>query len=211
MAEPGGKQRKNLNGALTMQKLLEFAMAEFERSGPIDFNLDNVLRESGVSRGSFYHHFGSRSRVIARCEAEQLKRVFKADAVSARALVESGLTGRQILDLLAVGIRENVTPAARARRQQRIQTLGVATTDPELRAVINSEQRNGQVFFVETLRMAAERGLIDPAVDVEGLAFLLQGMFLGLIFIDNLDDDELATRVCETIVDAVNHLLRPNS
>lgn len=209
MAEPGGKQRKNSNGTLTMRRLLDFALAEYERSGPIDFNLDNVLRESGVSRGSFYHHFGSRARIIARCEAEHLTNVMRVDARSARQLVATGMTGSQIFDVLMAGVRDNVTPEARARRRQRIQTMAVATTDDELRNMINASQEKGGEFLVELMRTATERGLMDPVVDIEGLAYLIPSIFLGLIYIDNLEDDALAERVCQTIVDTLRTVLRP--
>ena len=210
MAEPGGKQRKNSNGTLTMQRLLDYALVEFERSGPIDFNLDNVLRESGVSRGSFYHHFGSRAGIIARCEAVHLERTLKADAQSARELVSSGLTGTQIFDLLMVGVLDNSTPEARARRQQRIQTLAIANNDPELLGMINRSHEKGVGFVVELIRTASERNLLDPIVDIEGLANLIPAMLVGLIYVDNLGDQALAEKVCETIVDTLRHLLRPS-
>ena len=210
MGEPGGKQRKNSNGTLTMRRLLDFALAEFERSGPIDFNLDNVLRESGVSRGSFYHHFGSRARIIARCETEHLERTLKADAQSTRQLVESGISGAQIFDLLMAGVRDNATPAARARRQQRIQTLAIANNDPELLDVINLSHVKGVEFLTGLIQAATERGLLSPVVDAEGLSNLIPAMLVGLIYVDNLGDQALAEKVCETIVDTLRHLLRPN-
>lgn len=210
MAEPGGKQRKNVNGTVTMRRLLDFAMAEYARSGPIDFSLDNVLRDSGVSRGSFYHHFGSRARIIARCEDEHLNQVMQVDADSARQLLSSGLTGSQIFDILMAGVLDNVTAEAKARRRQRIQTIAVAITDDGIREVINQSQAKGIEFLVELIGTATKQGLLDPVVDIEGLSYLLPSMFLGLIYIDHLDDDELARRVCQTIVDTLRAVLRPN-
>jgi hypothetical protein len=48
VSEKAGQARKNANGMSTMDTLVHFGMEELKRSGSIDFNLENVLRESGL-------------------------------------------------------------------------------------------------------------------------------------------------------------------
>ncbi|MFY8238235.1 MAG: TetR family transcriptional regulator, partial [Ilumatobacteraceae bacterium] len=68
MEDSENQTRKYINGTTTMETLIEFGLRELELVGSIEFNLETVLRESGVSRGSLYHHFGNRLGLIARCE-----------------------------------------------------------------------------------------------------------------------------------------------
>lgn len=209
MAGAAENSRKYANGTTTTAKLLEFALKELERSGPLDFNLDNVLAESGVSRGSFYHHFGDRASVIARCEAELLKQSLKTDNEALRFLVENLSSGQEIYDLLAIRIRQNGTDEQVRRRRQRFQTIAMAFGDDSLRELLNDQQTKGTNFFWETLEESQRRGQIAPVVDLEGIAHFIQAAFLGRVLVDQLGDDRISGLVDDITVESLRLMLNP--
>lgn len=209
MAGAAENSRKYANGTTTTAKLLEFALKELQRSGPLDFNLDNVLAESGVSRGSFYHHFGDRASVIARCEAELLKQSLKTDNEALRFLVENLSSGQEIYDLLAIRIRQNGSEEQVRRRRQRFQTIAMAFGDDSLRELLNDQQTKGTNFFWETLEESQRRGQIAPIVDLEGIAHFIQAVFLGRVLVDQLDNDRISGLVDDITVESLRLMLNP--
>ncbi len=209
MAGVAENSRKYANGTTTTARLLEFALKELDRSGPLDFNLDTVLAESGVSRGSFYHHFGDRASVIARCEAELLKQSLKTDNEALRFLVENLSSGQEIFDLLAIRIRENGSEVQVRRRRQRFQTIAMALGDDSLRELLNDQQTKGTNFFWETLQEAERRGQIAPVVDLEGISHFIQSVFLGRVLVDQLGDDRLSALVDEVTIESLRLMMKP--
>lgn len=209
MEEPTAPSRKYLNGVSTMQTLIDFGIRELEKVGSVEFNLETVLRESGVSRGSLYHHFGNRLGLIARCEAVLLKQSLKADNEGVRLLISMGISGKELFAVLSEQIRMNGSVEAVARRQQRIRTLGMAVEDEGLRQMLTDAQDKGSRFFAETLAIAKDRGLIQPVGDLDALSYLIQSMFLGRILVDNTHDEALSDALNEATIAALEGLLNP--
>lgn len=211
VGELGVKVRKNANGATTMETLIRFGVEELERSGSINFNLENVLRESGVARGSLYHHFGSRHGLISHCEAVMLKTSLKLENEIIRTTIESGKSGEELFDLLAGFTRINGSDALQEQRGRRIRTLAASVEDNSLRKLIAESQMKGSQFLVESFQIAADKGLIKPRVPLDAMVYLMQAMFLGRILVDITRDPGLSDSVNEATVEAFRHLLNPQS
>ncbi|MFD5136017.1 TetR/AcrR family transcriptional regulator [Streptomyces sp. NPDC058378] len=78
---------KQLRGEVTSQLLLDAALRVFAASGEQGLTVNAVIRESGVSLGSLYHHFGSIDGLIATLSHRWLDRLL---GELATALRESG-------------------------------------------------------------------------------------------------------------------------
>lgn len=67
---------KRKRSEATPERVLDAALAVFERGGFAGYTIHAVVRESGVSLGSIYHHFGSMdglsAALYARCMASLL-------------------------------------------------------------------------------------------------------------------------------------------
>lgn len=209
VVERSGPKRKNINGASTMETLIEFGVAELQRSGSIDFNLETVLRESGVARGSLYHHFGSRHGLISHCEAQLLKQSLKSENEIIRQLIEGGDSGRQLFELLSVFIRNLGSAEVMQQRSRRIRTLATSVEDPKLRALLAESQIKGSQYLVDSYQLAVDKGLIAPRVDLPSLVYVTQALFLGRILADITDQSDLSDSVNETTIVALEYLMNP--
>ena len=209
MAEAPPTTRKNANGASTMETLIKFGVEELQRAGAIDFNLENVLRESGVSRGSLYHHFGSRHGLITHCEAHLLKQTLKTENEGIRLLIESGSSGEELFSLLVMLIRSLGSPAAVEQRSKRIRTLAGSVEDPSLMHLIAESQQKGSQYLVESYQLAVDKGFIKPRIDLPALVYLTQSMFLGRVLVDIIRDEELSTSVNDATIEALRYLMNP--
>lgn len=205
MAEP----RKRRDGRETMDRVVGFARAELTEHGPVGFNLDRVIAASGVSRGSIYHHFGSRAGVITAVEAADLLRVYRTGNEVTRGVIEQATSGTEIVDWLRTALEFGGAEDGRRTRSRRIATLAAAEQIPALREVIGEYQADGVAYYTETLGIARERGLIDPVVPLAGIANLIQSVLLGRALVDLLDDPEQDATWAETAVAAISAVLRP--
>ena len=211
MAEASATTRKNQNGASTMETLIKFGVEELQRSGSINFNLENVLRESGIARGSLYHHFGSRHGLISHCEAVLLKSSLKNENEIIRSVIESGKSGEELFELLAGFTRINGTDALREQRGRRIRTLAASVEDESLKTLIAESQMKGSAYLVESFAIARDKGLIAPRVPLDALVYLMQAMFLGRILVDITGDVSLSDSVNEATIEAFRFLLNPQT
>lgn len=209
MEESELRIRKNANGATTMETLIRFGVEELKRSGSINFNLENVLRESGVARGSLYHHFGSRHGLISHCEATLLKSSLKSENEIIRTTIESGKSGEELFELLAGFTRINGSEALREQRGRRVRTLAASVEDDALRTLIAESQMKGSQYLVDSFQIAMDKGLIKPRVPMDALVYLIQAMFLGRILVDVTRDPGLSDSVNEATVTTLRYLLNP--
>jgi len=211
MADSGGKTRKNSNGSTTMETLIQFGVEELQRNGSINFNLETVLRESGVARGSLYHHFGSRHGLISHCEAVLLKTTLKSENEVIRTVIETGKNGEEIFELLANFTRINGSEPLQEQRRRRIRTLAASVESEQLRSLIAESQMKGSQFLVESFQIAVDKGFIKPRVPLDALVYLIQAMFLGRILVDITRDASLSDSINEATITTMRYLLNPQS
>ena len=192
-----------------MDRVIGFARAELAEHGPVGFNLDRVIAASGVSRGSIYHHFGSRAGVITAVEAVDLLGTYQAGNEATRRVVEGATSGADIIDWVRLAIELGGGEDGRRARARRIATLAAADQIPALREVLGEYQRDGVAYYADTLEIARRRGLIDPAVPLDGIANLIQSVLLGRALVDLLDDPAQDAACAVAAVTAISAVLRP--
>jgi len=194
-----------------METLVRYGVEELQRSGSVNFNLETVLRESGVARGSLYHHFGSRHGLISHCEAALLKTSLKAENEVIRSAIESGKSGEELFQLLAGFTRINGSEALREQRGRRVRTLAAAVEDDSLKKMIAESQVKGSTFLVESFALAKDKGLIAPRIPLDALVYLIQAMFLGRVLVDITENNTLSDSVNEATVETLRYLINPQT
>jgi len=198
---------KRVDGVETIALIKKFAIKELEKYGSVQFNLDRVLRLSGVSRGSVYHHFGSRDGLLSALELEvSLTRTMEELAVL-RQMVESSNTPREMLDTFAIGFSTGDTAGAMQRRLRRIASIAASEKNRALTKSLREAQVLGTAEFVSIIQLAEQKGLVRLASTAEGTAYLLQSMLLGRVLADLSTSSETQSRWMESTLVAIKALL----
>lgn len=200
---------KNARGEATRDLLVQTALEELNRSGPVDFSLDAVLRESGVSRGSLYHHFADRSALLAVAEGRFIQKLLKSVNVKLRTQIESAATGDEVFEVIADVFRGSARPVAKNDRRRRLQSIVLSFSDDVLQNVLLEKEREGTSFLIETLETAQERGLIAPQEDIAGVAMSLQALLLGRVLVDQVGGRKMQEATTNASLVAVRALLNP--
>lgn len=192
-----------------MDRVLEFATAELAENGPVAFNLDRVIETSGVSRGSIYHHFGSKAGVITAAEAMDLLKAYHDGNLATRQIVERASSGDELIEWVGLAVQMGSGEQGRRARARRIATIAAAEQIPALREVLTDAQRSGVAYYAETLRRAVERGLIAPTMPVLAIANVIQSLLVGRTVIDVLGDVDQESEWCDAVVSLIATMLKP--
>ena len=203
------KPQKRSDGLRTISKIVEFAAKELDEVGAVQFNLDRVIEKSGVSRGSIYHHFGDRDGLIVAVEVSETVQILTSGNERMRRLFSEAHSGEEIIQGIESAIRAGDWGSGQNYRRRRIAGLATAQHSPAISKALAEVQVSETAYFVETLRMGADKGLIQPRESLVGTADVIQSLLVGRILVDILNDDERDESWVLAAVEVFRALLRP--
>jgi AcrR family transcriptional regulator len=200
---------KRSNGIETAKKILKVAIKELEDSGPSRFNLDRVIENAEVSRSSLYHHYGSRDGLIIAVELHRLETTLIAGDHEIRQMLTSLSSPQEAWQIIELGIHSSATQQQRIVRAQRFASFAASEHAPALKESLQNLQVRAAEEFSETLRLARDRGFIDPVEPIEGTAHFIQSFLLGRMLVDIINEETTDQQWHEAAMTSLQALLRP--
>ena len=194
----------------TVQAVLDATIQMLEDGGEAAVRLDEVLRVSGISRGSLYHHFGSREGLIEAARLAQFTRSVNEDiAVLRQAILES--SSKEALRKRLRLITEVVGSIERKhQRLFRVSILASAYGRPTLERALGEEQRLVTNHIADLVSQSQERGWVRKDVNPRAVASFIQAYSFGRVLVD-IDPDRVSDNDwIDTVSLAVEHLLFGN-
>jgi len=160
----------------TRDKILEAAESVFQRKGYHDTSMDNVVAESGLSKGAIYGYFKSKEELF-----ENLKnRGFEINLDRARAILESNESARskleKVADIYFLSQNEVSREACRMSLQFSAASLQMKPVHQHL------EERYQEIhsLLAILLKEGVRRGEFRKGIDVDSIASLLIATVDGL-------------------------------
>jgi AcrR family transcriptional regulator len=199
------------NGRATAERILKFARHEITTAGPVEFNIDRVLRKSKVSRSSLYHHFTSREGLITALEFERAYKETISEMELIRNFVLNASDLQKVFDSIEFALIAMGEKRGHERRRHRIETLAAGIRSPALQRTLADAQVAGSNHFIETLQLATEKQLIAPTEPLSGIAYVIQSLFVGRILVDLTGDSELDKAWVTTTMSTIKSLLIPGT
>ena len=178
------KAETRQQGRKTMKLLIDHALIELNKNGAANFDLDAVLRRSKTSKGSLYHHFGSKNGLIVAVEAEIIKSGLTSDNQVLRQMIEGCKSPQEFFNAIELVIRAGAGAPTREVRRQLIRSIAFAQHDKNLAETLRETSLRGTQYFAETLAIAQQKGWLKNNIELTALSFWLQGIFIGQIMID---------------------------
>jgi AcrR family transcriptional regulator len=164
-------------------KILAAAMAVLAEVGFDRFNVQQVLKDAGVSRATLYRYFPDVDGLIEAALVENFRQVVDLYLNVVRQVLEDSS------DLAAFrnGTRDilmtfSTIPAV--VRMQRAHTLALGASRPTLAIAIAEVQETLTHGWTTTLQDAQRRGFVRAELDARALAVFIQSMTLGRIVDD---------------------------
>jgi len=191
-------QRETTNrGRITMSRLIQTTARELDRVGPNRIDIESLLRASKVSKGSLYHHFGSKEGLLAAAEAQQFMDYLKVEVEVLRTAIEKCKSKTQFQNLTATVMKLSGLKDNREFRKKRLRAIAMSFNNNELAIVMRDAQKITMQSLAESLKIAQDRGWIKTGVDLLALSYWLSGVFIGHVMLDITDQPELDSRWSE--------------
>lgn len=184
------------------QRIIDAAVACFARSGFHGASMQEICAEAGMSPGALYRYFPSKVAIIeAIAEAERAQHAaFFERMAEADDPVEA---------LASIGIDKLEQMLTGPNAALCAETLAEAIRNPGVRAMFDRNIREARAAVVAALRRGQDRGVVDPALDVETACQLVMAMGDGLCVHQALDPTLTAARFRPVLQLLLRRFLRP--
>jgi len=177
-------------GRATIEKLLEVTISELDRVGLAEIDIDSLLRKSKISKGSLYHHFGSKNGLLAAAEAQQFMKYLKREGETFRKLIEDCATKQKFVDLVAGVMKITRLESNLDFRKKRVRAIAMSFNDETLAQVLKNAQIEVTEYLAGSFQIAKDRGWVKPDTDLMALSYWIQGVFIGHIMLDITEQTE---------------------
>ena len=204
---PKTESEKSRRGTATMTKLIAVTAKELDRVGLAKVDVESLLKKSKISKGSLYHHFGSKNGLLAAAAAQQFVTYLKSEGTTFRTLIENCASKKDFLKLIAGVMKITSLKKNREFRQKRVRAIAMSFNEKNLSKVIKAHQLVVTQYLAETFAIAQKRGWIKPDIDLVALSYFFQGVFIGHILLDVTNQVEYDERWSEIAFKALQPFL----
>ena len=177
-------------GRATIEKLLEVTISELDRVGLAEIDIDSLLRKSKISKGSLYHHFGSKNGLLAAAEAQQFMKYLKREGETFRKLIEDCATKQKFIELVAAVMKITRLESNLDFRKKRVRAIAMSFNDENLAQVLKNAQIEITEYLAGSFQIAKDRGWVKPDTDLMALSYWIQGVFIGHVMLDITEQTE---------------------
>ncbi len=202
------ERRRQTRAEATVAALLDAAVAHLEGGGDVDLRVDDILAETGISRGSLYYHFGDRQGLVDAADLELYARRARADVAALTGLIDRASTPDELLEAAGALTEQTQSPARRGNRIERARLVGQIGCG-RFAARLEAVQHGLNAAFAAAIARAQAKGLITPGHDPLALAVFIQAYTLGRVLGD-LDTEPVDPVAWNALIgDVLDALVRP--
>lgn len=168
-----------------IDQILDAALRLFAQQGVHSTSMDDLVAESGLSKGSLYWHFDSKDDIILAV----LKRLFDRELFHLEALIEADEPAHDRLRALAlltadeIGSQQELLPVI-------FEFYSLAARRPEARRTIRAYLARYRLLISQLIAAGQSRGDLRPG-DTQETATTILAAFEGLMMLWALDPDAI--------------------
>ncbi len=163
----------------TRDALVATVVRLLESSQPQDITLDLVLKESGISHGSLYHHFGAFPNLIDHALVARFSGYVDRSIDLLTEAAMHAQTREQLLTSLKFVTANTQGPELSLIRAYRMEALAQGNLRPEFGALLGAEQQRLTDAIADLVRDAQAKGLYRAELDPVVVAVFIQSYTLG--------------------------------
>lgn len=172
----------------TRQQLVDEVARQIMFGGTESVDVELLLRNVGVTKGSLYHHFESINDLVIAGLLQAFEIGIRESQAWSLSLRDDCKSAREARDRLHSIIEISQSPERKPIRSVRLYALSLARTQPRLASKVAELQAELTETMTEVNREFQRRGWMRADIDACALAVLIQAMNLGRIVDDVVDD-----------------------
>ena len=174
----------------TKAKLIEATSKLLKTVDRAHLTSDMILEESGISKGSLYHHFEDLEELIEAALIQRYARWVDASIELMTQLLTSAASSDDIYSGLVGVTRRTQSDDYKSERQNRIDVLSRAGGSARFAKLLGEEQQRLTDALTDLIREAQERGFYKKEVDARAIAVFIQAYTIGKI-VDDFNENKV--------------------
>lgn len=183
----------------TKLQLRDAVVVMMETTAPEDIHSEFVLQETGISRGSLYHHYEDFTELLEDAMLYRFSAGVEASTGAIEAIVANSRNQAEFLSLL-----EGVTRATQSRdladsRFDRARMLGMAQHNLRFRAKLAAVQNRLTDALTECFAQAQDKGWLNRDFQPRTGAIFIQAYTLGKL-VDDISDNHMDDSDWENLI-----------
>jgi len=175
-------------GQETRRRLLYTAVDMLDEFQEKDISAAEILRRTGIARGSLYHCWDSIGELIQEAYLVRYARYVERSGAVIKDLLDTCTTKEEFFIGLQKVTELTQDPKRKANRYERARILGMAEKNDEFRRALGVAQQGLTDLFTEQFREVQNRGWFNKDFDPRTAAVLIQAYTLGKIVDDVVDN-----------------------
>lgn len=168
----------------TRLKLLDTVERLLAEYSPEQITADMVLTESGVSKGSLYHHFEDFPDLMTTAMVHQFSRNIDRDLAVTKPLLENATSAEELFAEMDRLTDATQGPDLVEQRLRRARLIVLASQDSRVAAKLAAEQDRLTAALAELFEIAQKRGWFRADFAADVAAVLIQAYTLGKLLDD---------------------------
>ena len=160
-----------------IEQILEAAMIVFARRGFHQARMDDIVAQSGLSKGTIYWYFKSKDEIIWTI----MGRIFESELENLRELqLENSSAGSRIMKFISIAL--NDLEGMLVHIPLTYEFISAAARDNEIRLVLKKYLRGYIELLNPIIQQGVDSGEFRP-IDAQDAAIAIGGIFEGIILL----------------------------
>lgn len=173
-----------------------------DAQNPHDIVIDEVLRVSGVARGSLYYFFGDFQGLIRTALLRRFVSNVEADAQAMLAVSQESKTKQEYWDKIRQLSALTQIPERAPIRAERSRIISLASTDPDFAASLGQAQEDATNLMASAIAQAQEKGWVTKVLSPHAIAVFLQAYSLGRA-VDDIATNKVPNEQWQEVIERV--------
>lgn len=193
----------------TRQKLIETTVSLLDTLRPAEITVEMILQQSGISKGSLYHHFEDVEELFEAAEISRFILSVDQAVEKLQAAIEVATTPEELAETIRQSTRSTQRPSLAPLRLERARTLGRTLGNERFRKALGREQQRATYAIADIIQTAKSKGLINDHVNPQAFAVFIQAYSLGRavddITYDPISEPDWGNMINEIVI---NYLIK---
>jgi AcrR family transcriptional regulator len=186
----------------TKQRLVLTTASLLETMNPVEINSELVLEQSGVSKGSMYHHFADFGELMEISQIFMFSTFVDVTVFNLTEILKYSMNRDELLHQVKNVSYLTQSSELRQMRYIRIIAFAKALHSERLRTMLLVEQQRLTEALADVFRESQERGWGNPKLDPMAVGVFLQAYTLGRV-IDDFSKSRMEEVRWNEIIDRV--------
>lgn len=191
----------------TQVRLIDTVSLMLDGTSPYEVLIESVLRESGVSRGSLYYHFGDFQALIERTLIIRFSRGVDETIEMMQHIASTSKSQDEFWTRMHEVTMYSQSAELAPRRAERARVIGMAGSNDRFRKLLAAEQDRLTGEIIEIIQAVQQQGWVRQEASPHAVALFIQAYTLGRA-LDDVSDNKVNPEEWASLIRLVTSTLK---